>query len=55
MPGPEGKTVTVSIRVSPEMRDELKRVAKAQRRTVSQIVMFMVEEGLAALRAGDKR
>ena len=46
MPGPEGKTVTVSIRVSPERRNELQRIAKTERRTVSQIVNFMIEESL---------
>ncbi len=42
------KTVTVSIRVKPEIRDQLAQLAKAERRTISQIVNFMIEDGLAA-------
>jgi len=51
MPGPEGKTVTVSIRVPPSIRDKLNQLAKAERRTVSQIVNFMIEEGLERRKA----
>jgi len=41
-----GKTVSVGVRVTPETRDELIAIARAERRTVSQIVAFMIEEAL---------
>jgi predicted transcriptional regulator len=41
-----GKTVTIGVRVSPEVRDELTRIAKAERRTVSQLAAFAIEEWL---------
>lgn len=52
-PAPEEKTVTLSVRVKPSLLLELKDIAKARRRTVSQIVNFAIEDWLAA--DGDKR
>lgn len=40
------KTVPVSIRVLPAVRDELLRIAKEERRTLSQTVNFMIEAEL---------
>jgi predicted transcriptional regulator len=47
-----GKTVNVGARVSPEIRDELSRIAKAERRTISQLVSFAIEEWLERRRKG---
>ena len=46
-----GKTVNIGVRVSPEMRDELQRIAKAERRTVSQLASFAIEEWLERRKA----
>jgi hypothetical protein len=42
----KSKTVPVSIRVLPEVRDELLRIAKAEERTLSQIVAMMIDAEL---------
>jgi len=52
-PAPEEKTVTLSVRIKPSLLQELKAIAKARRRTVSQIVNFAVEDWIAA--GGDKK
>jgi predicted transcriptional regulator len=41
---PEEKTVTLSVRVKPSLLQELKAIAKQERRTVSQLANFAVEE-----------
>jgi hypothetical protein len=43
-PAPEEKTVTLSVRVKPSLLQELKAIAKLERRTVSQLANFAVEE-----------
>jgi uncharacterized protein (DUF1778 family) len=39
--------MTISVRVSEEEKELLSQIAAAERRTVSQVVYFMIEEGLA--------
>jgi uncharacterized protein (DUF1778 family) len=45
------RTATISVRVSEEERELLARIAAEDRRTVSQVVLFMIEEGLARWKA----
>jgi predicted transcriptional regulator len=52
-PASEEKTVTLSVRVKPSLLQKLKGIAKARRRTVSQIVTFALEDWLAT--GGDKK
>jgi len=40
------REVTISIRVSADQKEELDRIAKSERRPVSQLVYLLVEEGL---------
>jgi hypothetical protein len=40
------REVTISIRVSVEQKEQLDRIAKSERRPVSQLAYLLVEEGL---------
>jgi predicted transcriptional regulator len=40
------RDVTISIRVSTEQKEQLDRIAKSERRPVSQLAYLLVEEGL---------
>jgi predicted transcriptional regulator len=42
----EKRTFTLSVRVSEEMRGKLAAIAKAERRTVSQVMFIMLEDEL---------
>jgi predicted DNA-binding protein len=41
------RAATIAVRVSPEQKERLAEIAASERRTVSQVVLFMIEEGLA--------
>lgn len=41
-----GKTVTIGVRVSEDIKDALAKIAKEERRTLSQVAAFMIEAGL---------
>jgi len=52
------RPATISVRVTEEEREALERIASEERRTVSQVVYFMIEEGLArwaAEKPGEKK
>ena len=40
------ETITVATRVSPELKDRLDRAAKAERRTLSNLVNLVLEDWL---------
>jgi hypothetical protein len=46
------KTVGLGVRVSPAVKEELEGIAKEERRTVSQVAAFLIEEGLARRKKG---
>jgi hypothetical protein len=41
------RPATISVRVTEEEREMLASIAAEERRTISQVVLFMIEEGLA--------
>jgi hypothetical protein len=44
----KGRTETVTIRLSPQMKADLQRVADDDRRTLSQYIAILIEEHLKA-------
>jgi predicted DNA-binding protein len=41
-----GKTITITVRVSPEMRERLKALAGKEHRTLSQYAMLVLQRHL---------
>jgi predicted transcriptional regulator len=50
-----GATAHISVRLSPELRDKILRLAKADRRTISQWVALRLEEAVAEIEQKQKR
>ncbi len=46
------KTVTAGVRMPPSLRDRLRQIASAERRTLSQMCLILIEEALAARERG---
>jgi predicted transcriptional regulator len=49
------RPLTISVRVSQEMKDTLERIAAAERRTIAQVVFIMIEDELARRQAKTKK
>lgn len=50
-----GATAHISVRLSPELRDKILKLAKADRRTISQWVALRLEEVIVELEKKQKR
>jgi hypothetical protein len=48
------RTASIGVRVSPETKAALATIAEAEQRTISQIVNFLIEEGLQRRAAASK-
>ena len=46
------RTYNLKIRISPEQKAELQRIADSERRTLSQLVAIVLEDFLAAKKKG---
>lgn len=42
------KTVTISLRITPELKEKLQAAAEADRRSMSQFIEIVLEERVAA-------
>jgi len=48
------KSVYVTARVSEEVKAELEKIAKVERRTLSQVMLLLLESALAAKNGGGR-
>jgi len=50
-----GKTITITVRVTPEMRDKLKALAGKEHRTLSQYAMLVLQRHLVQQEAAQPK